>query len=490
MPGKRIDNMQQSLFSHFSDDIWTHKVQDDSPLKRRLYVFSRWIYLLFSGFFVNQSLVRAAALTFATVLSIVPFLAVAFSISKGFGLQNTDFIRSMLMRIMAGREEVVGYILQYIDRTNVQTLGWIGVATLLITVFSMVGTVEKAFNNIWAVKKGRTAWRKFTDFFSVILVCPLVVVVASSFTVTIRKQQLVQNLLEQTTLNYAESLVLKIAPLLMIWFAFTFLYIFIPNTRVRLSAAAVGGIVGGSLWQLAQWVYIGWQIGVVKYNAIYGSFAQLPLFLMWLYISWAIVLLGAEASHAAQNVNTAARRRFLGNASLRERQKTAIMLYFLLSRRFLNGEPPSTAASIAQELDIAPEFCTHILSELAERRLVVETNDQVPRYSPSSTPGRVTLLDLARSMYEEAEEGKARLLGDRFPEVDAALEQIELAARRCPANSTMDGFALAGMHWPNGREVHGSVGQSPNAPQGSQKPGDSDDDASSDSQDIDEHEDR
>lgn len=440
MSKHKIESVQKNVFQHFSDDIWSRTDLDEAPVRKRMYVFSRWLYLLGSGFMNNQSLVRASALTFTTVLSIVPFLAVAFSISKGFGLQNTEFIRSMLMRIMAGREEVVGYILQYIDNTNVQTLGWIGVATLLLTVFSMVGTVEKAFNNIWAVKKGRTAWRKFTDFFSVILVCPLIVVVASSFTVTIRKQQLVQSLLEESTVNYAESLVLKVAPLLLIWFAFTFMYVFIPNTKVRLSAAAIGGALGGVLWQLAQWMYIGWQIGVVKYNAIYGSFAQLPLFLMWLYISWAIVLLGAEASYAAQNVNVAARRRFLGNASLRERQKVAIMLYLVLSRRFLAGQRPSTAASVAEELAIPSDFAVHILSELASRGMVVETADQQPRYSPSTTPRKVTLFDLARSMYEAADEGSAQLLGDRFPQVDASLRDIERAARQCAANRSMEEF--------------------------------------------------
>ncbi|MDO9083629.1 MAG: YihY/virulence factor BrkB family protein, partial [Humidesulfovibrio sp.] len=288
---------------HFRQDIWSKDLGSLAGWRQRAYAVSRMAYMVCTGFLTDHCIIRASALTFTTILAIVPLLAVAFSISKGFGLQNADFFRDFLLGVSAGREEVVDKILQYIGNTNVKTLGWLGVGALLFTVFTTVGNVERAFNTIWAVKQDRTSWRKFTDFFSIIVICPLVVLVAASFTVALQKTDLVHAFIANPALEWLERLLLKIMSLALVWVGFTFAYAFIPNTRVKLKAAALGGVVAGSLWQAAQWAYIHWQIGFSKYNAIYGSFAQLPLFLIWLYISWVLVLLGAEISFAAQHLH-------------------------------------------------------------------------------------------------------------------------------------------------------------------------------------------
>ena len=281
-------------------------------------------YMVATNFLADHCIIRASALTFTTILSIVPLLAVAFSISKGFGLQNAGFFRDFLMGVSAGRAEVVDKILQYIANTNVKTLGWIGVGTLLLTVFTTVGNVERAFNSIWRVKRGRTSWRKFTDFFSVIVICPIIVLVAASFTVAVQKLDLVHEFVTNPGYDWLEKLVFKLVSLALVWVGFTFVYAFVPNTRVRLKSAAVGGVIAGSMWQSAQWFYIHWQIGFTKYNAIYGSFAQLPLFLVWLYISWIIVLVGAELSYAMQHLGAFVRQGLSEQLSPLSRQKVAM----------------------------------------------------------------------------------------------------------------------------------------------------------------------
>lgn len=370
--------------SYLSSGLWTRD-QEGMPLPLRVVrSFLRYVYLVFYSFFQDQCIIRAAALTFTTILSFVPFLAVAFSISKGFGLQNAEFIREILMRVTTGKVEVVDKIIGYINNTNVQTLGWVGVATLLFTVFSLVGTIEKAFNTIWRVQKGRTAWRKVADFFPVILICPMFLIVASSFNVSLQKQDIVKSLLSVSAISYLEAGLLKLAPLLFILVAFAFMYAFIPFTKVRIPSALLGGLVGGILWQGAQWVYINWQIGAAKYNAIYGSFAQFPLLLMWLYISWVIVLLGAEVSYASQNLGSFLKQQHFGNASSLEKQKIALVILAMIVKRFENGEELPCAEEISDKL-LAP---LGVVEELAD--LFIEAGYLVPvdsgdceRYSPA-----------------------------------------------------------------------------------------------------------
>lgn len=443
--GTGLDKVQANLKRHFNRDIWVGAGggSGEGVFGRALNAVSRWSYLVASGFFENQCLIRASALTFTTILSIVPFLAVAFAISKGFGMQNTEFVRGLLLRITGDRTEVVEKILSYIANTNVRTLGWLGVATLLATVFSMVGTVEKAFNTIWGVRRGRTPWRKFTDFFSVILVCPLIILVSASLTVSLRKSDIVRELLSVSVIGGLEGLVLQIVPVLLISLAFTFAYAFIPNTPVRLSAAAVGGFVAGVLWQSAQWGYINWQIGVTKYNAIYGSFAQLPLLLIWLYISWVIVLLGAEMAHAQQNLNTFTTRRFLGRASLEERQKVALLLMLVATRRFLDGEAPAAMGELARRLAVPVELVGDLCARLVAAGLIVLGGENSrAEVALALNPERIRVFEILDAMAGRVPfQERFDLTGGRFRFVDETFDALRHAAQDSPANLTLSEYS-------------------------------------------------
>ncbi|GAB7022512.1 YihY/virulence factor BrkB family protein [Salidesulfovibrio brasiliensis] len=383
--------------SYLSSGLWARE-QEGLPLPFRLLrKCFRFGYLVFHSFFQDQCIIRAAALTFTTILSFVPFLAVAFSISKGFGLQNAEFIRNLLMRLTTGKVEVVDKIIGYINNTNVQTLGWVGVATLLFTVFSLIGTIERAFNTIWRVQKGRTAWRKVADFFPVILICPMFLIVASSFNVSLQKQDVVKSLLSISAISYLEAGLLKLAPLLFILIAFAFMYAFIPFTKVKVSSALFGGLIGGVLWQGAQWVYINWQIGAAKYNAIYGSFAQFPLLLMWLYISWVIVLLGAEVSYASQNLGSFLKQRTFGNASALEKQKIAVVILAMIVKRFEQGEELPCAEEISDKL-VAPLGVVEELAELFIKAgfLVPVDSGDCERYAPARRLDGIRIDEIIR----------------------------------------------------------------------------------------------
>ena len=437
----RLSTVKGSVVRHFRQDIWSKELDGLAGWRQRAYTASRMLYMVVTGFLADHCIIRASALTFTTILSIVPLLAVAFSISKGFGLQNANFFRDFLMGVSAGRAEVVDKILQYIANTNVKTLGWMGVGALLLTVFTTVGNVERAFNTIWAVKKGRTSWRKFTDFFSIIVICPLVVLIAASFTVAVQKTGVVHAFIANPAYDWLEKMLLKGMSLVLVWVGFTFAYAFIPNTRVKLKAAAIGGVVAGTMWQVAQWAYINWQIGFTKYNAIYGSFAQLPLFLVWLYISWVLVLLGAEISFAAQRLHAFVRRGLSEGLSPLSRQKAAMLALAHLAKRFQAGLAPQPLSATAQELRLPEDVLADVLVILTEAGMTVEIGDEDLRgFGLAVSPELIRVADVAAAVLECGGGEECGLLMTDDGRVDALFQAFGQAVRESRANVTLADF--------------------------------------------------
>lgn len=447
-----FDRASRQVKSHFSEGIWVRNTLD-TPVYVRLWRGAcRLLYLIGFGFVSNQTVIRAAALTFTTILSIVPFLAVAFSISKGFGLQNTNFIRTLILKLTTGRVEVADKIIEYIDRTNVQALGWVGVATLLFTVFSLIGTTEKAFNTIWHVNRGRSAWRKITDFFPIIVICPMALIIASSFNVSLQQQQMVSSLLSVEAIGVLESLFLKVTPFVLISMAFMFMYAFIPHTRVGLPGAFLGGVVGGVLWQMAQWLYINWQIGAAKYNAIYGSFAQLPLLLIWIYISWVIVLFGSQVSYAWQNLNSFVKQRYFGEATPYERQKLAVLMMIILAKRFQEGRPLPSVQELSDGF-MAPSSLISSLFCLLQGAGYVLLTEAVGQdvFSPARALDQVRVLDIIKAVNLEGEPkiyaefaGKFGFLDTLFTELGESVQQSEAnrTLLECADSYSVDVFAI------------------------------------------------
>lgn len=438
MSPAKIKQKSREVKQLFAEGIWVRNAPDTPAYVRGWRAASRLAYLIGFGFLKDQCVIRAAALTFTTILSIVPFLAVAFSISKGFGLQNSELMREWVLKLTTGRPEVADKIIEYIDRTNVQALGWVGVATLLFTVLSLVGTIEKAFNTIWHVEKGRTTWRKVTDFFPVIVFGPIILFVASSFNVSLQQQQMVSAVLSVEYIGYLETLFLKITPYLLIILAFTMMYAFIPYVRVNISAAIIGGFVGGMLWQTAQWGYIHWQIGAAKYNAIYGSFAQLPVLLIWIYISWIIVLLGSEVSYAWQNINSFVKQRYFGNATPYERQKIAVLMMIILAKRFHDAKPLPSVPDLSDALMAPSPLVSDLFLLLQKSGYVVQTSrSDVEVFSPARPLADVRIVDVISVVNQDAENRIFKEFAERFGFLDAIFGEIGESAKGSPGNMTL-----------------------------------------------------
>jgi membrane protein len=403
-----------------------------------------WAATVGHGFVADQCLLWASALAFTTALSLVPLLAVAFSISKGFGIQNSDFIRDLLMQVTAGREETVAAIVGYINNTNVGTLGAVGVGLLFLTVISLLGSVEKSLNHIWGIKSQRTPWRKFSDYLTVILVCPLLILIAISATASLESSTVVRTLLEVSVLHALWLGVLKALPYVSTWLALLFVYVFIPNTRVRLGSAAAGAVLAGSLWQAVQWAYITYQASFRNYNAIYGSFAQVPLLLIWLFVSWAIVLLGAEISFAVQNSGTYRRESTLDGYSHDDRQKLAALALALVTRVFMEGGPRLGNAELARLLDAPVRLVGDVMHMLARAGIVVPVADPDAgdaAYTLARPPDSVRMVDVMTALSRYRQGTGPRALAPRLEALEPVFGGLLGAAQGSPHNMTLAHFA-------------------------------------------------
>ena len=302
---------QESTFDlirkYFTETVW-HDLPEEASAARHFWLkVLRVLIIVVRDFNRDNCMLRASALTYTTLLSIVPLLAFAFAVLKGFGVQNQ--IEPLLIEnIAVGSEAVVTRIIEYINNTNVTRLGTVGLGMLLLTILALLSNIEESFNSICGVDETRTLMRRFADYFSVLAFGPLLIVVAVSMTATIQTLDIVQTLQSKQYLGDLIRFAFKTLPYVAMWIAFSFMYIFMPNIRVRLPAAIICGVIGGTIWQLGQIGYVLFQVGVARYNAIYGTLAALPIFMVWIYFSWLVVLFGLEITSSIQNLQTISHR--------------------------------------------------------------------------------------------------------------------------------------------------------------------------------------
>ncbi|MCA9000951.1 MAG: YihY/virulence factor BrkB family protein [Planctomycetes bacterium] len=305
----------QPLWEFLNRDVWSVELGGLPTFRRAYYRLSRIVYLAVRGFHGNHCMFRASGLAFITVLSLVPLLAVAFSVAKGLGAYErlrTEVIDPLLDRTFeasAGADAIadggsvraaIDQVLEFVQGTNVGNLGTLGLLALIYTVIKLLGTIEQTLNLIWGVRRPRSWVRKFADYLSMVVIVPILLVSATAFATSMRSQR-VNEWIDKVSMGSAWEQVLGLGTIVALWLGFAFVYLFMPNTRVRVKSALLGGIVGGTLWWLIQMGHVGVQVNVAKYNALYSGLAAIPLFLVWVYLSWVTVLVGAELAYAHQN---------------------------------------------------------------------------------------------------------------------------------------------------------------------------------------------
>ncbi len=308
------------------------------------------------GFIFNNDLLRASALTFTVALSIVPILALAFSAVKGFG--GAERLRPLIEKYM-GLGSSSTQLMSYVENVNAAALGSAGGAFLLVTVISTMGTVEQALNTIFNVPQSRSYFRKFSDYLSVLFTVPLLIVAALGVTAvfSVRISQF--------------PFVTQLMPYLFVWAGFFFLFVFFPYTKVRWGPALIGSFVTAVLFQLAQWGYVRFQVGVANYRAIYGAMATLPIFLVWIYIAWAVILFGAELTASVQRGDIPA---MLGPMSPDFLYSATMHILLRLADRAYHGGDEITSWTLARELFVAEPAITPILDGLKSGGFVIEAD--------------------------------------------------------------------------------------------------------------------
>lgn len=351
--------------------------------------------------FLDRGLqMKSSALTYASVLALVPALALLLAIGRGFGFQ--DIISQALYSYFPAQhkalETAMGFVDSYLKEANNSIFVGVGVIILLWTLISLLSTVEETFNNIWDIKKDRTIYQKITDYIAICLLVPILMVCSSG--VSIFMSTIVQNNIALSFLTPIVNIVLETAPLVLAWLAFTLSYFLIPNTKVQLKYAAIAGAVCAIAFQIIQLLFVNGQIYVSKYNAIYGSLAFLPLMLIWMQLSWLVLLFGCVLTYSMQNIFAF---NFLGDVttiSYDYRRKIMLVVTAVIFKRFIKGKTPPTRNQISTLYDIPIRLVGDIIYSLQEAELIytVVIKDDVMGFTPAVDATKLSVGEVLRRM--------------------------------------------------------------------------------------------
>ena len=400
-----LRNHLEHLREFYRDRLWQMRL-DDLPRHRAAVLrLLRILQLSFRGFREDNCPMRASSLTFYSLLSVVPTAAMAFGIAKGFGFEK--LLEDQLLEHFPGQEAVVVQIVDFaramLENTRGGMIAGIGVAVLFWAVIKVLSQIEAAFNRIWQVAVARSAVRKLTDYLSIMLICPLLVIMSGSATVFITTQ--VQQIAERIALlgmfSPLIAMGLKLIPYVLIWILFTFVYLTMPNTRVHLGAGLMAGVLAGTVYQITQWGYITFQVGVARQNAIYGSFAALPLFLVWLQLSWLIVLMGAEFAFAVQNASRFEWADAAARLDHRQHQLLCLQTAQRIVKGFVEGRTAPTPDSLAAELGLPVVLARRVVDDLVASGLFVylqSENSAQPACQPAKDVRHYTIAAILEAL--------------------------------------------------------------------------------------------
>lgn len=432
------------IINFVKTDVWRIRLKDHSRRKSFLIKQLRVALRALRGFNENKCQLRASALTFYSLLSIVPVMAMAFGVAKGFGFEK--LLEKQLLERFAGQGEILMQVINFahtlLENTRGGMVAGVGVAILFWTVIKVLGNIEGSFNEIWGIREPRKIGRKLSDYLSVLLICPILIIVSSGITVFITTQ--IQLITEKISLLGAISPIifftLKLLPYCIIWALFTFIYIFMPNTKVNFKSGLLAGIIAGSIYVIVQWAYVTFQVGVVKFNAIYGSFAALPLFLVWLQVSWLIVFFGAEISFAHQNVEMYEFEPDSLRVSYSFKRLLTLRITHLLVRNFSEANKPFTAAGISHSLEIPIRLVREILFQLVESGIVSEVKTQEYKetaYQPARDTQTLTIKHIIDALENRGVDNIPITQTEELKRISESLQGLSGSIDKSPANKLL-----------------------------------------------------
>ena len=425
-------------------DIWRIREEDFSRPQSSFIRLLRVILLSVRGFTEDRCQLRASALTFYSLLSIVPVLAMTFGIAKGFGFES--MLERVLLERFEGQEQIVTQAMKFshalLENVKGGLVAGIGIIVLFYTIIKILSHIENSFNHIWGIKSSRPLARKISDYLSLMLICPLLFTVSSAATVIITSST--RLVMEKFSLLQIFGPVifftLKFLPFCVLWILFTFLYLFIPNTKVQFKSGMLAGIIAGTIYYVFQWAYINFQIDVSRYNAIYGSFAALPLFFIWLQFSWLIVLIVAEIAYAYQNVNTYEFEKDSADASHSFIKLLSLRIMHLLITRFSDTSAAWNSKDIAERLGIPIRLVNRILYDLVSSGIVSEVKMEDGRevtFQPARDTDMMTVKYVLDALDNRGCDSIPIARSEELTQLSHILSDFDDQMERSPANKRL-----------------------------------------------------
>lgn len=384
---------------NLNDLIWHTPLSSLTKRKTFLLKQFRILYIAIKGFVKDRVQTQASALTLNTLLSIIPLAAIVFAIAKGFGLEQN--LIDELSTEFQSHQEILNWLLNIAQNALQQTKGGylagIGVIILLYSVMALLGNIENSFNHIWQISSSRPWSRKFTDYLTIMLIAPVFMILSGSITVFIGTK-LTEFISSAKILSSLKPLVgfsIKLAPYFLTWTILTIVYMIIPNTKVNFVPALVAGIIVGTGLKLLQWLYIDMQMGLTRLSAIYGSFAAIPLLIVWLQASWLLILLGAELSFANQNLSNYEQEAEALDISNFQKKTLSVLVLQRIIKNFALGEDAISSSELSKYFNIPVRLVRDIIKNLLEVGLVsqihIDRRDKESFFQPAVDINMITV---------------------------------------------------------------------------------------------------
>jgi membrane protein len=435
------------LNEFFVRKLWGADISSFGRARASVMKALRLLYVALREFFEGQVNLRAMSLVYTTLLGLVPLLAVSFSVLKAFGVHNQlePFLLNFLAPLGPKATEITHRVIGFVENLKVGILGSLGLALLVYTVISLIQKIEDAFNYIWKIRRPRSFARKFSDYMSVILVGPVLIFSAIGLTASVMSTEVVRRIISMEPFGTAVYVAGKVVPYVLVCAAFTLIYVFVPSVKVRFRSALVGGLFAGILWQSAGWGFASFIVTSTKYAAIYSGFAILIMFMIWLYISWLILLVGAQVSfcHQYPQFLLVKKEELLLSSRLKER--LALLIMFIIGSSHYRNGPPCTLNYLIERLALPVGPVQDVLEVLGRRGLVTESSEEPPAYLPARDIETITLreiLDFIRSAEEDDYKVEERFLA--LPEVDGVVREIDEAIGKTLGGETVKDLVLKG----------------------------------------------
>ncbi len=404
-----------------------------SLTKRKTFLLKQFriLYIAVKGFLKDRVQIQASALTLNTLLAIVPLAAIVFAIAKGFGLEQN--LVDELSQEFQSHQEILNWLLNIAQSALQQTRGGylagIGVIILVYSVMALLGNIETSFNHIWQISNSRPWSRKFTDYLTIMLIAPVFMILSGSITVFVGTK-LTEFISSAPILAFFKPIVgflIKFAPYFLTWTVLTIIYMVIPNTNVKFLPALVAGIIAGTCLKLLQWVYIDMQLGLTKLSAIYGSFAAIPLLIIWLQTSWLLVLLGAELSFANQNLSQYEQEAEALAISNFQKRSLSVLIMQRIIKNFANGEDAISSSELSRYFKLPVRLVRDIIKNLSEVGLVSQIHfdkkDKESFYQPAVDINMITVGLVLTKLDKHGAENKLNIKNKDYDAIVSMLKK-------------------------------------------------------------------